>query len=58
MVWKWSDWSGVEWYRIEVTQCGLQMENWNEWKWKMEALKWGNVEINKSQVKYEANVAS
>ena len=45
MMW---NWSGVMHYkdalilmeRNEVTQCGLQMENWNEWKWKMDALEW------------------
>jgi len=41
----------------EVSQCGLRMENWNEWKWKMDALEGGNVETNKCYVKYEANVS-
>ena len=29
MMWNWN----------EVTQCGLRMENWNEWKWKVDALE-------------------
>jgi len=41
----------------KVTQFGLRMENWNDWKWRMDALEWGGVETNKCQVKYEANVS-
>jgi len=40
-----------------IWQCGLQMENWNDWKWKMDVLEWGGMETNKSDVKYEANVS-
>ena len=53
---KWLEWSDMI-KQSEVSQCGLRMENWNEWKWKMDALEWDNVEINKSQVKHEANVS-
>jgi len=53
---KWLEWSDMM-EQSEVSQCGLRMKNWNEWKWKVDALEWGNVETNKSQVKYEANVS-
>jgi len=22
-----------------IRQCGVRMENWNDWKWKMDALE-------------------